>query len=77
MKRPSLGAILLGCIPFAGTCLSVPLWDRINPLVLGIPFNFFWLTLWLLLGPLCMGAAYRLETSRTPDPPGAEQGGAE
>lgn len=76
MKRPSLGAILCGCIPFVATCFSVTLWDRIYPLVLGIPFNFFWLTLWLLLGPLCMWGAYRLETSRRPEPPSAEHGGA-
>jgi uncharacterized protein DUF3311 len=77
VRRPSLGAILFGCIPFVGTCFSVTLWDRIYPLILGIPFNFFWLTLWLLLGPLCMWAAYRLETSRVPGSADAEDGGAE
>lgn len=74
MKRPSLGAVLCGCIPFLGTCFSVALWDRIYPLILGIPFNFFWLMSWLLLGPLCMWGAYRLE-SRVPKPPTAGQGG--
>jgi len=54
VKRPSLGSILLGLIPFAATCLSVALWDRVYPMVFGFPFNFFWLTLWLLLTPVCM-----------------------
>lgn len=76
MKRPSLGAILFGCIPFVATCFSVTLWDRIYPLILGLPFNFFWLTLWLLLGPLCMWGAYRLDTSSTAKPPGTEDRGA-
>jgi hypothetical protein len=67
MKRPSLGSILLGFIPFAATCFSVPLWDRVNPMVFGLPFNFFWLTMWLLLTPVCMWLAYRLETSREVD----------
>jgi hypothetical protein len=49
VKRPSIGAILLGLIPFAATCFSVSLWDRIYPMVLGLPFNFFWLISWLLL----------------------------
>ena len=62
MKPPSLGSILLGLIPFAATCFSVALWDRVYPMVFGLPFNFFWLILWLLLTPLCMLGAYRLET---------------
>ncbi len=75
MPRPSLGAILLAAIPFVATCFSVPLWDRVYPIVLGLPFNFFWLISWLLLTPLCMWGAYRLETPRTADLPGSEQGG--
>jgi len=62
VKPPSLGSILLGLIPFAATCFSVALWDRVYPMVFGLPFNFFWLILWLLLTPLCMLGAYRLET---------------
>jgi hypothetical protein len=30
-------------------------------MILGLPFNFFWLISWLLLTPLCMWGAYRLE----------------
>jgi len=33
-------------------------------MVLGLPFNFFWLISWLLLTPLCMWGAYRLEARR-------------
>jgi len=61
MKPPSLASVLLGLIPFAATCFSVSLWDRIYPMVLGIPFNLFWLILWLLLTPLCMWGAYRVD----------------
>jgi hypothetical protein len=32
-------------------------------MVLGLPFNFFWLISWLLLTPLCMWGAYRLEAA--------------
>ena len=63
-KRPSLGSILLGLIPFTAACFSVSLWDRVHPMVLGLPFNFFWLISWLLLTPLCMWGAYWLETRR-------------
>ncbi len=74
MKHPSLRSILLGFIPFVATCFSVALWDRIYPIVFGLPFNFFWLILWLLLTPLCMWGAYRLEVPRASDN-GREQGG--
>ena len=74
MKRPSLGALLFGVIPYVGMCFSVSLWDRVYPMVLGLPFNMFWLTLWLLLTPLCMWGAYRLETRRTAEDD-REQGG--
>jgi hypothetical protein len=65
MKPPSLGALLFGLIPFIAICFTVSLWDRIDPRVLGIPFNLFWLTLWLLITPLCMWGAYRLESRRS------------
>jgi hypothetical protein len=45
-------------------CFTVPLWDRIYPIVLGLPFNLFWLTLWIVLTPLCMWGAYRIESPR-------------
>ncbi|HEY6969209.1 MAG TPA: DUF3311 domain-containing protein [Candidatus Angelobacter sp.] len=61
VKRPSLGAVLLGLIPFVGICFLVPFWDRIYPMVLGLPFNMFWLVLWIVISPLCMWGAYRLE----------------
>jgi Protein of unknown function (DUF3311) len=68
MKTPLLGSILLALIPFIAICFSVSLWDRIDPMILGLPFNFFWLLSWLLLTPLCMWGAYRLETPRIPRP---------
>jgi hypothetical protein len=45
-------------------CFAVPLWNRVYPIVFGLPFNFFWLILWLLLTRLFMSGAYRLERGR-------------
>jgi hypothetical protein len=64
MKRPSVGALLLGLIPFVAVCFSVSLWDRIHPIVFGLPFNFFWLILWILLTPVCLWGSYLLEEAR-------------
>lgn len=77
MKRPSLGSILFSLIPFIGICFSVSLWDRIAPRILGLPFNFFWLICWLVLTPLCMWGAYRLEAPRLLDPKSDTEGGAQ
>jgi uncharacterized protein DUF3311 len=61
MKRPSFGALCLGMIPFLAMCFSVSAWDRVYPMVLGLPFNLFWLLAWIVLTSLCLSAAYRLE----------------
>ncbi len=61
MKMPSARALVLALVPFVAMCFSVSLWDRVKPLVLGVPFNLFWLILWILLTPCCMWLAYRVE----------------
>ena len=64
MRKPSLAALLLALIPFAAMCFSVPLWDRIEPMLLGLPFNLAWLVVWIVLSSLCMWLVYRLESAR-------------
>jgi len=64
VKPPSRAALLLGLVPFAAMCFSVFAWDRVDPVILGLPFNLFWLLAWTALTPLCMLGAYRLETRR-------------
>jgi membrane protein required for beta-lactamase induction len=65
VRRPSFGTIFLGLIPFLAMCFSVSAWDRVHPMVLGVPFNLFWLLSWIVLTSVCIGAMYRLEASRT------------
>lgn len=65
VKKPSFAAILLALIPFCAMCFSVPAWDRVYPMVLGLPFNFFWLLAWIVLTSVCMWAVYRIESRRT------------
>lgn len=66
VKRPSGKAVLIGLVPFVAMCFSVPLWDRIYPRILGLPFNLFWLSLWIVLSSACMELARRLERKNTP-----------
>jgi hypothetical protein len=63
-STPSIAALLIGLMPFAAMCFSVSLWDRIEPMLFGIPFNLFWLISWIMLSSLCMWVAYRLEAAR-------------
>jgi hypothetical protein len=65
VKPPSIRALLLALIPFGAMCFSVPWWDRIDPMLLGLPFNLFWLISWIVLSPLCMWGAYRIEAARS------------
>jgi hypothetical protein len=65
VKTPSIGALALGILPFVAMCFTVPLWDRVQPLIVGLPFNLFWLILWIVLTPCCLWGAYRLDS--TPD----------
>jgi hypothetical protein len=64
IKKPSAGALLLGLIPFMAMCFSVSLWDRIDPILFGLPFNLVWLICWIVLSSACLWAAYQLETAR-------------
>ncbi len=75
MKTPSIGAVVMGLIPFAAMCFSAPVWDRVEPTVLGIPFNLFWLIVWVPLTSVCLRVAYRLEMSRIESRPGVREDG--
>jgi hypothetical protein len=61
MPRPPLGALLIALVPFFGVCFSVALWDRVFPMVFGLPFNIFWLIAWIPVTTLCLAIAYRLQ----------------
>lgn len=72
MKRTTALSLLLASIPFVALCFSVALWDRVYPLVLGLPFNMFWMIAWTPLTSLCLWGAYRLhksEAAETKDGP--------
>ncbi len=64
-RNPSWLALLLDLIPYVAMCFTVGLWDHIDPVVAGLPFNIFWLILWTLLTPLCMWGAYQCEQRDT------------
>jgi Protein of unknown function (DUF3311) len=70
-KKPRL-ALLLGAVPFLMLVFALPLVNRIEPVILGLPFILFWILIWVALTPIVLFAAYRLEKrSGSPDDPEA------
>ena len=64
VNKPSPLALALGLVPFIAMCFTVALWDRVEPMILGVPFNLAWLMGWIVLTAVCMAAAYRVEAAR-------------
>lgn len=61
---PSRLALACAFIPFIAMAFTVPWWDRIEPRVLGLPFNLAWLVTWIPLSAGCLWAASRIEARR-------------
>ncbi len=66
MKKGTRLALILGALPFLTLVFALPLVNRIRPVVLGLPFLMFWILLWVLLTPLILFIAYRLEQRFNP-----------
>ena len=57
-------AVLLALVPVLALTLAIPLVNRQEPRVLGLPCLLAWIVGWILLTPLCMAAVYRLDQGR-------------
>lgn len=54
--------VLIGfVVPVTAIVLLFPLWNRVEPFVLGFSFNYFWMFLWLFLTSGCLYLAYILD----------------
>lgn len=53
--------IWLAAIPIAALSIAIPLVNRIEPRVLGLPFVLFWIVAWILLTPAFIWSIGRLE----------------
>jgi hypothetical protein len=58
-------------VPALALVAGLPFVNRIEPVVLGLPFLLFWILAWVLATPLFLAAAYLLAV-RTPDSPGGD-----
>ncbi|MDI6563239.1 MULTISPECIES: DUF3311 domain-containing protein [Bacillus] len=52
--------IILILLPFVQLAL-LPLVNRIEPIMFGLPFFHFWLLLWIIVTPLCSFGIYQMQ----------------
>lgn len=54
---------VLAALPFVGILLGVPFVNRVEPLVLGMPFVLAWIVMWVVLSSIIMAIIYRLDST--------------
>ncbi|MGI6127690.1 MAG: DUF3311 domain-containing protein [Planifilum sp.] len=55
---------LLLLVPFVGMLAPLPLVNRIEPYILGMPFLLFWISLWMVLSSVILYILYKLDADR-------------
>lgn len=53
----------LALLPAIGMLAGVPLANRVEPYVFGLPFLLFWIVAWVLITSLVMGFIYAMDHS--------------
>ena len=61
MQKGTRLALILVAIPFITLVFALPLVNRVEPIILGLPFLLFWILSWVLITPLILFIAYLLE----------------
>jgi len=57
----------LAVVPPTGMLVGVPFANRVQTLVLGLPFLLFWIAGWVVLTAACMTLLYALDHRATPE----------
>ncbi len=52
---------ILSVLPFVGILGFLPFVNRVTPFVLGMPFNMFWMVIWVVLTSIILGVMYKLD----------------
>jgi hypothetical protein len=61
MQKGTIYALILGAVPFVALVFALPLVNRVEPIILGLPFLLFWILAWVIATPFLLFAAYLLE----------------
>ena len=57
-------SLLLALLPASALTLGIPLANRLEPRVLGLPFLLAWIVGWIVLTPLIMATVHWLDRRR-------------
>ncbi|WP_026574216.1 DUF3311 domain-containing protein [Bacillus sp. UNC438CL73TsuS30] len=52
---------LLSLLPFIGILVLMPFVNTVKPYVLGLPFVFFWMVMWVVLTSIILWVVYRID----------------
>ncbi|KML28262.1 DUF3311 domain-containing protein [Priestia aryabhattai] len=52
---------ILSVLPFVGILGFLPFVNEVTPFVLGMPFNMFWMVIWVVLTSIILGVMYKLD----------------
>jgi hypothetical protein len=52
---------IFSIIPFIGILGFLPLVNRVEPFILGMPFNMFWMVMWTVLTSIILGIMYKID----------------
>ena len=61
MQKGTLLALMLGALPFLMLVFALPFVNRLEPVILGMPFLLFWILAWVIATPFLLFAAYVVE----------------
>jgi hypothetical protein len=60
--KSRIPAFIVGTlVPIAAVLALMPWYNRVEPLVLGFPFGYFWIFLWIVLTSVSLFVAYKLD----------------
>ncbi|OIK13029.1 hypothetical protein BIV60_15235 [Bacillus sp. MUM 116] len=52
---------LLSLLPFLGMLGFLPIVNKVEPYVFGLPFVFFWVIVWVILTSVILAIVYKLD----------------
>jgi len=73
MHKGTRLALLLGAVPFLMLVFALPFVNRVEPVILGLPFILFWILFWVTLTPAFLFCAYKVEKKFNPPDDEGEQ----
>lgn len=67
MKSKTLSIMIGFVTPMVAIVLLFPFWNKVEPFILGFPFNYFWIFSWLFLTAACLAIAFRIDPDNDED----------